>query len=67
MYGLYEEGDQRISLVTLFINTPLYAVQAAVIILLTSPQMRLAVSSGARGRPWPREREGPTSVARWEG
>ena len=36
-------------------------------IYFTPPQMRQAVSSGARGRPWPREREGPTSEAQWEG
>ena len=25
------------------------------------------VAFKTRGRPWPREREGPTSVAQWEG
>ena len=28
---------------------------------------RMAADSGRRSRPWLREREGPTSVAKWEG
>ena len=37
-------------------------------ILFLSLRLRvLGVSTEARGRPWPREREGPASEAKWEG
>jgi len=28
---------------------------------------RRVIATETRGRPWPREREGPTSEAQWEG